>query len=817
MTYLVTVIPLEEYEPGRTINGTVNFLHNMIQKRYQDVKELKISSGIKKKKQLSSLKNKINSKIKDYSKQSKQMWELNETYHGICGKNLFTMLEEKKKEEEEEYVSEENKVKINSLQNKIKQKTEQIQDLEDKINSQNSEKCDKVQLKLRDCVKQNNRIRFFLNEKKKELDGLEEKIEEITPSKENKSQDLIRIANKVKNERIGMINSQINKTKFQLQRTKKLAERNSHTSLAERFLNMKRQLRQRDQEYNLLEKELKNTQQSLNNRDKKLEQGIMTTSDPDSLTSETYERRKYVKVKSRLYSEDERWKSENLQEESSGKEESIYKFKSDLKINDNSKKGKKMSNLNIDHIESIPNVEKDLKESEQMIGEIKDQENVTKTTTDKEKQNTKISIDTIQVLFTIPLAVEYFKEYLVQDMCQENILFYFEAKEFTNTFQNNKKSIAFAKTIFNKYVKPGSLFEINVDYKCREQITKLVQEKNFHSEMFTIAQEVVFSHMNHNSFDPFQKSDLYKDLLVKLNNQSKFHFDLYSKKCTFVSRKMNFQVLNNDFGFQGRSRNGCQVSEELMESINSILSAHYSLSLNQIDMNFISQSLAFSRFVGATTELQRINLKILSEDERKAFFINIYNVLLFHMVIQNGKIQNPNMKKKYMQDYKYNIGGENYSLNDIRNGILRKNIGERNLPYFNKGDPRGHLVLKKADPRIHFVLNSFNAKNIIIQTIYFQQVEGMLKHITKTYLSKEILIDKKGILLPKIFQEFSIDFGDSMPQIIDWIAQFLSPRKQKKIRQLDDYTKVKFWKKIHYNSVFLLHSKSQLVKKFSDL
>ncbi|KAJ6243590.1 electron carrier/ protein disulfide oxidoreductase [Anaeramoeba flamelloides] len=684
MTYLVTVIPLEEYEPGRTINGTVNFLHNMIQKRYQDVKELKISSGIKKKKQLSSLKNKINTKIKDYSKQSKQMWELNETYHGICGKNLFTVLEEKKKEEEE-YVSEENKVKINSLQNKIKQKTEQIQDLEDKINSQNSEKCDKVQLKLRDC------------------------------------------------------------------------------------------------------------------------------------TSETYERRKYVKVKSRLYSEDERWKSENLQEESSGNEESIYKLKSDLKINDNSKKGKKMSNLNIDHIESIPNVEKDLKESEQMIGEIKDQENVTKTTTDKEKQNTKISIDTIQVLFTIPLAVEYFKEYLVQDMCQENILFYFEAKEFTNTFQNNKKSIAFAKTIFNKYVKPGSLFEINVDYKCREQITKLVQEKNFHSEMFTIAQEVVFSHMNHNSFDPFQKSDLYKDLLVKLNNQSKFHFDLYSKKCTFVSRKMNFQVLNNDFGFQGRSRNGCQVSEELMESINSILSAHYSLSLNQIDMNFISQSLAFSRFVGATTELQRINLKILSEDERKAFFINIYNVLLFHMVIQNGQIQNPNMKKKYMQDYKYNIGGENYSLNDIRNGILRKNIGERNLPYFNKGDPRGHLVLKKADPRIHFVLNSFNAKNIIIQTIYFQQVEGMLKHITKTYLSKEILIDKKGILLPKIFQEFSIDFGDSMPQIIDWIAQFLSPRKQKKIRQLDDYTKVKFWKKIHYNSVFLLHSKSQLVKKFSDL
>ncbi|KAJ3431318.1 electron carrier/ protein disulfide oxidoreductase [Anaeramoeba flamelloides] len=819
MTFLVSVIPLEEYEPNRTINGTVNYLHNTIQKRYQNIKDLKISSEITKKKQLSSLKNKISSKLKEYNKQSKQLWELNEQYRELLGKNLFSINDEKNEEEEEEedrFISEENKVKINNLQNKIKKHTKKTKLLEDRVNGTKSiEKFAKSQQILRDGVKQNNRIRFFLKEKKKELNELDEKIQDITPSKKEQEKDMLRIVEKMKNEQVGELNSQINKTKFQLQRMKKIEERNSHSSLKERLVNCQYQLRQRDQEYNLLQKELTNTQEEMNTNYLKNDRSIMAMSEPDYRKSNQNEKKRFTKTKSQLFSEDERWKRGKLQEKiDSGSEpqfEEIPKLKNkntnitsvrDMKKIITKKSHPKISIIN--RIESIANVDIEIKKSEQLNKEKekeKEKENEKQNENENEEENEKtienqekldktFDIKTIQMLFTIPTAVEYFKEYL--------------------------KSKTLAKRIYNKYVMPGSLFEVNIDYKCREQIGKSVKEKNFHSEMFINAQEIVFTHMNHNSFDPFLKSDLYKNLLKKLNNHSQYHIDTYSKKCTFVSRKSNTQVLNMDLLFQGRSKNACKVAEELMDAIIFILSAHFSLSLNQIELNLLSQSLAFSRFVLSTTELQRINLKALDDDGKKSFFINIYNVLLFHSTILNGVPQNPNLEKKFMQNYKYNIGGENYSLEDIKNGILRKNIGEKNLPYFNKGDPREKFILKNADPRIHFALNSFNSKNIIIQTIYVSQLESILKHITKTILSKEVLIEKKRILLPRLFQKYSIDFGNTLPKIINWISQFLSQRKQKKIKQFEDFSKIKFWKKSHYVSIFLLHTKSLLVKKFSD-
>ena len=80
-------------------------------------------------------------------------------------------------------------------------------------------------------------------------------------------------------------------------------------------------------------------------------------------------------------------------------------------------------------------------------------------------------------------------------------------------------------------------------------------------------------------------------------------------------------------------------------------------------------------------------------------------------------------KLKFFNNIFYNIGGQNFSLNDIEHGILRNNdnfngslisfakffifhkeMSDRSEPRFKQHDPR-YLIVQELDPRIHFALN----------------------------------------------------------------------------------------------------------------
>ena len=56
-----------------------------------------------------------------------------------------------------------------------------------------------------------------------------------------------------------------------------------------------------------------------------------------------------------------------------------------------------------------------------------------------------------------------------------------------------------------------------------------------------------------------------------------------------------------------------------------------------------------------------------------AFFINIYNALVIHGNIERGTPTNTYQRYKFFSTVSYNIGGQNFTLNDIENGILRGN------------------------------------------------------------------------------------------------------------------------------------------------
>ena len=76
--------------------------------------------------------------------------------------------------------------------------------------------------------------------------------------------------------------------------------------------------------------------------------------------------------------------------------------------------------------------------------------------------------------------------------------------------------------------------------------------------------------------------------------------------------------------------------------------------------------------------LHRVDLLTLSADEKLAFFLNLYNAMVVHAVIRKGYPEGMMERKSFVTDFQYLVGGNSYSLNAIRNGILRSN---RRAPY----------------------------------------------------------------------------------------------------------------------------------------
>jgi hypothetical protein len=84
-------------------------------------------------------------------------------------------------------------------------------------------------------------------------------------------------------------------------------------------------------------------------------------------------------------------------------------------------------------------------------------------------------------------------------------------------------------------------------------------------------------------------------------------------------------------------------------------------------------------------ELQRVEIQDMAREEKLAFFINLYNMMAIHAILELGYPAGPLERRKLFGDFKYVVGGSTYSLSAIQNGILRGN----QRPPFNLMKPFG--------------------------------------------------------------------------------------------------------------------------------
>jgi len=233
-------------------------------------------------------------------------------------------------------------------------------------------------------------------------------------------------------------------------------------------------------------------------------------------------------------------------------------------------------------------------------------------------------------------------------------------------------------------------------------------------------------------------------------------------------------------------KNADQVAEEIRDIMSQIFSKFLSADGKTVDYDGIASSPLWAEYLNLATQLQRVDIETLDRDAKLAFFINIYNILCIHGLIEKGVPSNLLARFQFYKDTSYMIGGHLMTLNEIENGILRSNRasgGTLFLKPFSEDDSRLKISLPEADARIHFALNC-GAKSCPRLRVYSSKdVQSQLSTATKEYLeTMEGLIvrpKKNSVKLSKLFEWYEVDFGENTEQVLGWVIRHMEDSQKK--------------------------------------
>ena len=157
------------------------------------------------------------------------------------------------------------------------------------------------------------------------------------------------------------------------------------------------------------------------------------------------------------------------------------------------------------------------------------------------------------------------------------------------------------------------------------------------------------------------------------------------------------------------------------------------------------------------------NLNNFDTNEKKAFYINAYNILTIKNVVNQYPIKKPINDPGFFNKKLFNVGGEQLTLNDIENKKVRI----------------------YDDARIHFVLVCA-AKSCppIISNAYFPEtLDAQLQVQTEKAINDKNFIRVKengNVQISQIFQWYAEDFMKDGESLHDYLNKYLyDPLPQK--------------------------------------
>ncbi|ERN09543.1 hypothetical protein AMTR_s00029p00147460 [Amborella trichopoda] len=255
------------------------------------------------------------------------------------------------------------------------------------------------------------------------------------------------------------------------------------------------------------------------------------------------------------------------------------------------------------------------------------------------------------------------------------------------------------------------------------------------------------------------------------------HFYRFLEHEPTIPKCFNFRGCTND----DEPESAQVVGKKLNKIMSAILEAYATDDRCNVDYHRISNSEEFRRYANLVQDLQRTDILALKDNQRLAFFLNLYNAMVIHAVIRIGEPGGVIDRRTFFGEFQYIVGGYPYSLSAIKNGILR---GNRRQPYtlarpFHASDKRLEASLPKLNPLIHFGLCNATRSSPTVRFFSAEGIEAELRYATREFFHGDgmaVNLEKRTVYLTRIMKWFSADFGQER-EILNWVLNYTDATK----------------------------------------
>jgi hypothetical protein len=245
-----------------------------------------------------------------------------------------------------------------------------------------------------------------------------------------------------------------------------------------------------------------------------------------------------------------------------------------------------------------------------------------------------------------------------------------------------------------------------------------------------------------------------------------------------VKLLVSSDILLND-GEVERKVPSSEIATSLKNSMNVLRGAFFDTARSRVAYERMKGSEAYEDYLSLSYSLKDMNLKDLQERrESLAFWINLYNVIVIHAVIELGVKDSVKEVRNFFKRVRYRVGGMSFTPYDIEHGILR---GNRRPPYavfpvFPRDDSRLAHAVEPLEPRVHFALVCASSSCPPIDVYTAESLDEELHISGRTFLNAGgIVIDRErhGVSLSRIFKWYAKDFGATDAERLRFIAPYL--------------------------------------------
>jgi hypothetical protein len=177
----------------------------------------------------------------------------------------------------------------------------------------------------------------------------------------------------------------------------------------------------------------------------------------------------------------------------------------------------------------------------------------------------------------------------------------------------------------------------------------------------------------------------------------------------------------------------------------------------KVDYKSLKQN--FSEVDKLYLQLAGINLTAASKNDKMAFYINAYNVIVIRQITEYFPLKSALDKNGFFDKVRHQVGGEELTLDQIE---------------------KGKVIIPFRDPRVHFAFScaAIGCPELGDFAYTAENLQGMLEQRTRSAINNPefIIVDPatKEVKLSMIFKWYEKDFMINEPSVLAYINKYSS-------------------------------------------